>query len=168
MGSNKTKQQQQQTQSHNQATSSTSTYGHVPGAQSADIDAARNFQFSHDPRVPYAFARAYERSKETFANPLGANSTAGLRDATLRATSEDLGQQEGQAYAEEGRSLQGLEFAKLMDIASMTQPRFVQTGSTGTSSGSGTSSGTSTGQQSQSPLNALIGGGSSIGSALIM
>lgn len=176
MGGNRTQQQQQQTQqtsqSSNQATNNTNTYGYAPGAQSPDIDAARNFQFSHDPRIPYTFSRAFERAKDTYANPLGGATTPQLRDATLRASAEDIGQQEGQAYAEEGRSLQGLEFAKLMDVASMTAPRFVQTGSSGTSSGtstgSGTSSGTSNTTQSQNPLNSIIGGASSMGSALIM
>lgn len=168
MGGNRTQQTQTQNQTQNQTATTANTYGHVPGAQSADIDAARNFQFSHDPRIPYTFARAMERVRDTYANPLGGATTPQLRDATLRAASEDIGQQEGQAYAEEGRSLQGLDFARLMDVAQMTAPRFVQTGGTSNSSGtsSGSSSGTST--QSQNPLNAIASGGSSIGSALIM
>lgn len=168
MGGPRTTQQQTQQQTQNTATSGTNTYGHVPGAESEDINAVKDFKFGHDPRIPYTFARAMERARETYANPMGGATTPQLRDAVLRTTGEDLAQQEGQAYAEEGRSLQGLEFAKLMDVANMTMPRFVQTGHEGTSSGtsSGSSSGTST--QTQSPMNSIIGGASSIGSALIM
>lgn len=156
MGGSRNRQQQQST------TQSTNTYGFLPPPNTGDIDAVRNFQFSHDPRVPYSFGRAMERARDTYANPLGANSTQAIRDASLRATSEDLGQQEAQAYAEEGRSLQGLDFARLMDIANLTQPRLVQTG--GTSSSSGTASGST----SQNPLNSIVQGGSAIGSALIL
>lgn len=136
------------------------TFGRVPGASSPDIDAARDFEFSHDPRVPYTFARAFERVKDTYNNTLGGRTTPQLQDAVLRTAAEDIGQQEGQAYAEEGRALQGLEFAKLMDIANMTAPPLVQTNQS--SSGSGTQT------QTQSPINSIIGGASSIGSALIM
>lgn len=149
-------------QTQKSATTTANTYGHEPGATSPDIDAVRAFEFSHDPRLPYTFARAAERSRDVYANPLGGATTPQLRDAVQRTTAEDLGQQEGQAYAEEGRNLQGLNFAKLMDVAQMTAPRFVQKGQ------SGTSSGTATTVQSQSPMNSLIGGASSVGSALIM
>lgn len=149
-------------QTQNTTTQSTNTYGYQTPPDTSDIAAVRGFQFSHDPRVPYSFARAMERARDTYANPLGANTTQAIRDASLRATSEDLGQQEAQAYAEEGRSLQGLDFARLMDVANLTQPRLVQTG------GTSTSSGTAQSQSGGGLLNPLIQGGSAIGSALLL
>lgn len=147
--------QRQQTTSN-----TTNTYGYQTPPSTPDIDAVRGFQFSHDPRVPYSFGRAMERARDTYANPLGANTTQAIRDASLRATSEDLGQQEAQAYAEEGRALQGLDFARLMDVANLTQPRLVQTGGTTTSQG--------TAQSGGGLLNPLVQGGSAIGSALLL
>lgn len=124
----------------------------------------RDFQFTADPRVPYAFGKARSNIAESYNNPLGGNMTAGLRDAQLRASYEDLGQQEGQALREENYARQGLQYAQRADVANMTQPRMVQTGQAGSSSG--TSSGNTV--QSQGALPSIIQGGSAVGSALLM
>lgn len=114
--------------------------------------------------MPYSFARTRQNIGATYANPNGAYTHPAIQDAALRASYEDLGQQEAQALREEDYSRQGLNYARTADVANMTQPRMVQT------SQSGTSSGNSTGNtvQSQSPLNSIIQGGSAVGSALLM
>lgn len=126
----------------------------------------RDFQFTADPRVPYTYGKARQNIKESYANPLGANTTASIRDAATRASFEDLGQQEAQALREEDYARQGLNYARTADVANLTQPRMVQTSQSGTSSG--TSSGNTNTTQSQGALPSIIQGGSAVGSALLM
>lgn len=163
-------QQQTQNQSQNQSFSGTNTFDFLTPPDTADIAAQRNFQFQSDPRIGNAFSRNRRNAAESFNNPLGANTTAGLRDATLRASNEDSAQNEAQAYREENYSRQGLDYARLADVAALTQPRMVQTSQSGTSTGtsSGTSVGSGTTTQSQPLLPGLIQGASGVGSALIM
>lgn len=160
MGGSKQKTQQQQQQQY----SGQNTYGWEVPPDTADIAAQRGFQFQKDPRISHAFAKAANRMSDTYANPLGGYTTPQLRDAVMRTGTEDLAQQEAQAGAEENYSRQALDYAKLADVAAMTQPRLVQQGQSGTSSG--TATGTTT--QTQSPLGSIISGGSGIASALIM
>jgi hypothetical protein len=79
-----------------------------------------------------------------------------MKDATLRAAYEDIGQEEGQAYREENQGMQGMKYAQLADVAQMSAPRTVQTGGTST----GTGSGTSTSQTNPSPLDTVMRGAS--------
>lgn len=160
MGGSKQKQTQQQQQSF----SNTNTYGWMTPPDTADVGAMRDFKFEQDPRLSYSFARAAQRLGDTYNNPMGGYTTPQLRDARLRAGYEDLAQEEGQAVREDSYARQGLDYARKVDVAGMTQPRLAQTSSSGNSSG--TSSGTI--QQTQSPLNSIIQGGSAISSALIM
>lgn len=164
MGGSKTQTQQVQQQQQNSNT--TNTYGYVPGAQSTDIDAVRNFEFESDPAIPYNFARARRAISGVYGSPMGAYTTDALRQATLANQYEDLAQEEAQATRESNNSLQGMRYGQRLDTANLTQPRFVQTGGTTNASGTSTGSGTST--QSQSPLNSIIQGGSAVGSALLM
>ena len=158
------KNKQQTTQTQRQAYNNTSTYGWQAPPDTADIAAMRNFQFSADPRVPYSFARTRANVGATYDNPNSAYNTPALRDAAMRASYEDIGQQEAQALREENYTRQGLDYARIADVAGMTQPRAFQTSSSGTSSG--TSSGNTV--QSQGALPGIIQGGSAVGSALIM
>lgn len=160
MGSKKQTTQQTQNQSY----SGTNQFDWMTPPDTADVQALRGFKFSADPRVPYSFARTRQNIGATYDSPTSAYSHPAVRDAALRASYEDLGQQEAQALREEDYSRQGLNYAQLADVAGMTQPRMVQTGQSGTSSG--TSSGTTV--QSQSPLASIIQGGSAVGSALLM
>lgn len=163
MGSKK--QTQTQTGTQNQSFNNTNAYGWMTPPDTADIDAMRNFQFQADPRVGHSFARTRRNLADSYG-PMGANISPAIRDAQLRASYEDLGQQEGQALREENYARQALDYSRTADVAAMTQPRMVNTSSSGTSSGSSSGSGTIT--QNQSPLNSIIQGSSAIGSALIM
>lgn len=158
------KNKQQTTQTQNQSYNNTSTYGWQAPPDSADVAAMRNFQFSADPRVSHAFSRARSNVGATYDSPTSAYSTPAIRDAAMRASYEDIGQQEAQALREENYTRQGLDYARTADVAAMTQPRLVQQSSSGTSSGN--SSGNST--VTQGALPSLISGGSAVGSALVM
>lgn len=155
------------TQTQQQTGSNTATYGYSPGADSADIQAQRNFEFTPDPRVGYAFARQRQQAHDSYAQPLGGYSTPQLRDAALRASDADSAQTEAQTLAEENHNLQGLKYAQKADVAQMTAPRFVQTG--GTTQQSGESSGTSqTNPGLMGYLSQGISAGSNVGSAMLM
>lgn len=158
------KNKQQTTQVQNQAYNNTSTYGWMTPPGTADIDAMRGFQFSADPRIPNAFARTRANIGATYDSPTGAFVHPAIRDAAMRASYEDVGQQEAQALREENYTRQGLDYARIADVAAMTQPRMVQTSQSGTTSGTNNSNTT----QSQGALPSLISGGSAVGSALIM
>lgn len=168
MGGNKQKQTQQQTGTTNTQFTHNNAFDYLTPPDTADIQALRGFQFSDDPRVPYNFAATRRRIADTYDNPLGAAVSPALRDAQLRASYEDIGQQEAQALSESRFDRQKAQFAQLAQLAGLTRPELVQTSQSGTQSGTSSASGTSTIQQSVNPLNALAQGGSAIGSALIM
>lgn len=137
------------------------TYGLTPGPQSADIDAARNFQIQGDPKISYAFANARNKLEQGYNNPAGGYTNPQIRDAQIRAGQRGLAQDESQALREENVGLQGMRLGQKISVAGMTTPRVVQTG--------GTSSGTGTSTTSQSPgIDSFVQGGASIGSALLM
>lgn len=158
--SKKQKQSQQQTQQ--QSHSSTNTYGHVTPPETADVQALRDFKFTADPRIGYTFGNARNQAANSFNNPLGGVYSPQMRDQILRSTLSDLSQREGQAYSEANQGLQGQQFAQKAGVASMTAPRLVQTGSSG--SGTGSSSGTSI-QSSPIWTDLLIAGASGAGGA---
>ena len=155
---------QDTTQTQSQTYSGTNTYGWQTPPDTADVQALRGFQFTADPRVPYSFARTRQNIGATYDSPTSAYSNPAVRDAAQRAQFEDLGQQEAQALREEDYSRQALNYAQKADVANMTQPRMVQTGQAGSSSGSGTSNTV----MRDSPINSIIQGGSAVGSALLM
>lgn len=136
--------------------------------ETADVTNLRDFEFTADPRVGYSFARTRRNVADSYSNPYGSYTTPALRDAMLRSQLEDIGQQEAQALSEENYARQGLQYAQRADVANMTQPRMVQTGGSGTSSGTSSGSGTSNVQQSGGALGSIIGGGSNVGAALLM
>lgn len=129
----------------------TNTYGWQAPPDWADLGGLRDFEFQNDPSIPYAFANAKQKLEGTFDNPLGGATTQQIRDSTLRAGYEDIGQQEAQAHREENYGRQALDYSRLADIAQMTSPRMVQTG------GNTASSGTS---QTSDPLGSIMKGAS--------
>lgn len=161
MGGSKTKTSQQQQQTGTSTFANTSTYDWLTPPETADMQAVRDFKFKGDPRLPYTFARAFQRAKDTYDNPLGGATTPQIRDAVLRATAEDIGQEEGQAYREENFGLQGLNYAQKSDVAQMTSPRLAQTGSSGTGASSGSSTGTSVQTSNPGVLNTVVQGAAS-------
>lgn len=145
-----TKSKQSSTQ--NQSYNNTSSYGYQPGASSGDIDTLRNFDFSVDPSIASNFAAARNRIANTFNSPTGGSYTPQMRDAILRSSNRDLGQQAAETHSAAYNQNQGARFGQKATVASMTAPKFVQTG------GSGTGSGASTTVMSQPLLPDIISG----------
>ncbi len=151
MNKKKTTQNTNQTQSYN----NTSSYGWQAPPDTADVQALRNFQFSADPSVGYAFGSAKSAIGNSFNNPLGGVYSPQMRDAILRGSLSDLAMKESQAKTEANQALQGQQFGQRAAVAGLTAPRLVQTGGSGTSAGTGT--GTTT--QSGGLLGDLLVGG---------
>lgn len=132
--SKKSKQTQQQNQSYNNTTS----YAYQPGASSPDIDSLRNATFDVDPSIASNFAAARNRIANTFNNPIGGDYTPAMRDAILRSSYRDLGQQQAETHSQAYNQNQGARFGQRATVASMTAPKLVSTGSSGTGAASGT------------------------------
>lgn len=119
--------------------STTNTYGQISPLDDPRYAAAvgnmGGFKFDSDPRLPYSFARARKKVEGSYDNPTGAFTTPGIKDASLRASYEDIGQEEGQAYREENQGRNMMKYGQLADVAQMSAPRTVQTGGTSTQSG---------------------------------
>lgn len=148
---------QKTNQTQNTSFNNTSTYGYQPGAESEDINNLRDFQFTKDPGIGYAFSHAKQDLKGSYNNPIGGLYSANMRDSQIRAGLATLGQQEAQANSEAGQQLQGQQFGQKAAVASMTAPRLTQV----SSSGSGTGAAQGVTQQSPDILGALIGGAAS-------
>lgn len=147
--SKKTTTQQTQQQQQSSAFNNTNTYNWMTAPETADVQALRDFKFTADPRIGYTYGNARNQAANSFNNPIGGNYSPQMRDQILRSTLSDLSQREGQAYSEANQGLQGQQFAQRGALASLTAPRLVQSGSSGT--GTGTSSGSGTSVQS-SPI----------------
>lgn len=132
--SKKSKQTQQQNQSYNNTTS----YAYQPGASSGDIDSLRDFNFDVDPSIASSFAATRNRIANTFNNPIGGDYTPAMRDAILRSSYRDLGQQQAETHSQAYNQNQGARFGQRATVASMTAPKLVSTGSSGTGAASGT------------------------------
>jgi hypothetical protein len=148
---------QKTNQTQNTSFNNTSTYGYQPGAESEDINKLRDFKFSKDPGIGYAFSHAKQDLKDSYNNPIGGFYSPNMRDSQIRAGLATLGQQEAQANSEAGQQLQGAEYGKRATVAGLTAPRLVQQSSSGT--GTGAQQGVT--QQSPDILGALIGGAAS-------
>lgn len=148
----KKRQTTQQTQSQNY--SNTNSYGFLNAPDTADINALRDFKFMSDPNIGYSEGAAQNRLANSFQNPLGGNYSPQMRDQILRSGSQEIGQQYAQLRSADNQALQGQRFGQRATVASLTAPRLVQTGS----SGSGTSTGNSNTVQSGGLLESLIGG----------
>lgn len=125
----------------NKKTTQTSTYGYQTPPSTPDIEAARSFTPQANPAIGYAFARAKNALRNTFTNPLGADTPAAVKDAMLYQGEQDLAQQEAQALREEGDDLNRQEYAKRIALAELTRPNLVQTGGTTVAPGGGIGSG---------------------------
>lgn len=143
----------QQTQ-QNTSFNNTQTYGWQTPPESADVEALRGFKFQADPSIGFAYGSAKNQIANTFNNPAGGYYTPQMRDAILRSSLQALGQQEAAAKSQAYNETQGQRFGQAATLASLTAPRMVTTGSSGT----GTSTGTATATQAGNLLESLIGG----------
>jgi len=159
-------QQSQQSGSYDNRTE----YGYVPGAQSADIDALRNFQFTADPTIPYRSAAARRRVSATFGNPAAGYSTPELSAQRQLSAFGDIDERAGQESAAEAQRLNQQQYGQKLAVAGLTAPQLVAQRQYGTnaaqSSGSGRSN-TINIQPGQSVFGSILGGvGSVLGGAI--
>lgn len=135
-----------------QSYSGTNSYGFMTPPETEDVKALRSFEFTRDPRIGYAFGNAKNKTANSFNNPIGGVYSPQMRDAILRSKYQELAQAESQSHSEANQALQGQQFGQRAAVASMSSPRLVQTGS------SGTSSGTNVQQQQPDILGSILGG----------
>lgn len=116
----------------------------------------RGANVTEDPSIGHRFAMLKENVGNTFHNPLGAYTTADVRDKQVRSTERAIDQEEGAAKRASVYDANQQNNARKLALAGLTAPQLVQTGGTGTS------------QQSGGLAQALIGGAASVGSAALM
>jgi hypothetical protein len=141
-------------------TTSTNTYSQIAPqttqAQTNAESAAQRLRTMIDPTIRKYYGDAERALDESFNNPLGAYTTAAVRDNSLRAAKFDLNQAKAEALAGAEYSAGQGDFANQMALAQLTQPRIVQTG------------GTQVQQQSGGLLQGIIGGAAQVGAAAFM
>lgn len=137
MGKKKKTEQTGTTSSSQFGTGSTQNqFGYMTPTDTPDIQAMREWQPQVDPGISYSFGRARQALKNQFANPLGADAPAAVRDAAIYAGEGDIAQQEAQAYRGAYNDQNQQEYQKRAFLSQLTRPELVGTGSTSTTSGS--------------------------------
>lgn len=119
-----TKQQQQ----------TTNTYGQITPDNTPDVQAVREWTPQQNPAIPYQFAARRAAQRSNLNNVLGGDYSPTERDQITEASDRSLGQQESEALTEEGFGLNAQQLANKQFLASLTQPRIVQTGGSSTGS----------------------------------
>jgi len=109
-----------------------------------------------NPIIRGQYAGARRDLDKSFVNPMGAYTTQAMRDATLQAGRDELGQQEALAIQGAEFAADGSDFERQLAIAGLTSPRMVQTG------------GTTRESDPMGFLSGLISGGAQVGSAAYM
>jgi len=138
MGGKKKKSEQTGTTSGTASTQN--QYDYMAPPDTEDIERLREWTPTVNPGISYSFGRARQALKNQFANPLGADAPAAVRDAAIYAGEGDIAQQEAQAYREAYGDVNQQEGVKRTSLAGMTRPQLV--GTRTTSSTSGRSAGT--------------------------
>lgn len=111
----------------------------MPGASSPDIDAYRAMQFKVDPTIGARLGEAQRGLKDQFINPTGGYVTPSMKDAITRSQTRELFQQGGAQTRAGQYDVNSLNLQKAGNLAALTAPPLVQTGSSGTSSGTSSS-----------------------------
>jgi len=137
----------------------TNTYGYQTPPDTKDVETLRDWEPSMSPSTPFAFARAKNELHDSFNNVAGAHTTPAIRDAIIRSGEGELAMGQAQATREDMASVNGQKFGQLATVAELTNPKLVQTGSSGYNSQSVPGSGIG---------NALIGGAAQAGTMALM
>lgn len=153
-----------QTQNTQTAYNNQNAYGQIKPEDTPDIQAFRGWNPQIDPGLGAQYGAAKNKLRSSFINPLGGYQTAGMQDAQQRTGERNLNQDEAQAYRGAYYDANNQKQGQLGSLASLTAPRIVQTGSSGT----GTGNMTGTTVQSGDLLGQILGGASQVGSAALM
>jgi len=158
-----TKTTTQQTQAQSGGYNNTNTFGYAPSLpETADISALRGFKFQADPSIAFNTSQTKKQFNSSLNSPMGAKYNPAIQAAISRSGNADINARGAEQASEANQALQTQQYAQKLQLASMTAPQLVNTGSSGTSSSTGSGSGTQV--QSQSPLGAI----GDVGSSLIM
>lgn len=143
-------------------TETQNTYGWQTPPETEDTRALRtsaaNLKGRINPIIRGQYAGARRDLERQFINPMHSYTTQAMRDATLQAGRDELGQQEAMAIQGAEFAADNADFDRQLQITNMTNPRLTQTGGTTTQSG---------GFLGDLALG-LIQGGSSVGAAALM
>lgn len=135
MSSKKTQQTQQNTSYNNQ-----NTYGFQQVPDTPDTSAFRDFKPTADPSIAYGAAASRNRLEQSVNNPLGGYQTGATRTAMLNSGNREIDQNASQAFRAGNFDSNQQRLGQLGAVANMTQPRMVQTSSSGTGAGNSTTS----------------------------
>lgn len=114
----------------------TANYSQIAPQETADTQAIRDWKPQSDPSIGYAYSRALGNIRNSFGNPLGADTPASVREAIERNAYGELGQQEAQTRSEEAFRNNMVNLEKLQYLDQRTRPQLVQSGGAGNSTGS--------------------------------
>lgn len=157
----KQKQQTKQTSQQQQqyAGQTTSQYGFfdtpINAQMQAVIDAA-NAPAGADPAIANRYAAMEQNVIRSKADPLGAYTTPFVRERAQLSQRNSLLAERDKAMREDAFNREQNQFGRLATAASMTAPRFAQTGGTTSGTSSGTSSGNSTTTQGKDMFGNII------------
>lgn len=89
-----------------------------------DLRGIRDIGADYATPIRSAYARAKQQRDRSYQNPLGAYTTADVRDKTMRAQDLDMQQSLGMDLANAGQQSADAKFGRYAQIAGMTSPQF--------------------------------------------
>ena len=116
-------------------TTTTNQVAFAAPPETADTSALRNAaQTNVDFSTPIrnAYARAKQQNDATYANPLGAYTTADVRDKSLRTQNANFNQSMGLDLSNAAQQNAQGQFGRLATVAGMTRPQMYNSGGTQT------------------------------------
>ena len=114
-------------------------------ADSPDIQALRAYKAPVDPGLKYQYSRLRKQVENSFRDPTGGYYAPQVRDAIVRSSQAQLGQDEAEAMQQGQYQSNVMDLGRLSGLADLTAAR--------TTTGSGTQAGTGTVTQTPSALS---------------
>lgn len=93
-----------------------------------------NESAGNDIPIRNSYARAEQNLQRSYQSPMGAFTTADVRDKTLRSQRQDLQQNMGIDLANASQQNNEAKFGRQATVAGFTQPQMYQSGSSGSMS----------------------------------
>lgn len=141
-----------QTTNQTQTQTQSNTYDWMSApinAQTQKVLDLANAPIQIDPSINGQFGSVANQIRNSYNDPYGAYTGAGVKEKSLRGNLLRVGQEKAkarnQAYFDAGNQ----KFSQSVSAAALTQPQIVSTGGTSTGNSSGTSSGTTNAVQNQ-------------------
>lgn len=113
--------------------STTASYGQIQPQSNQYTDAFADWRPQMDPTIGFRAGAAKRRLDDSFINPLGGYSTPQRDEAIRRSANRGIDQQAGMEMRAGQFDVNQQRAGQLGSLASMMQPRIVQTGTTGQS-----------------------------------